>query len=432
ENPFLEVGEAASEDVGGLPSEGIGFSEEKRQNEKDFRRLEELSDYFERLGEDTVAMSRRGSEEQEEDRQEFLQETAAATNLHDYLLEQLRFLDLDDEMRKVSEQIIYSIDNEGYLRTSVEELASECLVPVEVVERALSVVQTLEPPGVGARNLVEALLLQVRDEKRYELERRIIREHLEDVMHNRLPRIAKETGETLERVREAVEFIRHLHPKPGTLIGGEGAPPLLVDAVIEKIGDKYEVFIKDANIPPLRLSSISKELLDAAKENAEVLKYLRRRYERAQSLIRDIELRRLRLRMIVEEIVKEQTEFLEHGVEHLKPLTMRRLAHRLNLHISTVSRAIANKYVQTPQGVFPLKFFFTATPLKSRSGGECSSISVRERIRELIEKEDPRNPLSDDELVKILAQEKFDIARRTVAKYRAMLGIASSRQRKRY
>jgi len=432
ENPFLEVGEAAPEDSQEQEQRILALDEKKREDDKDFTRLDVLNDYFERLSEDIPLMARGGTEEDDDGRQGILQSTAAVTNFHDYLLEQLRFLELGDDVRKVAEHIIYCVDEDGYLRATIEEISSACSVSEDVVQKALEVVQSLEPPGIGARNLVECLLLQVRNDKKYGLERRIITNHLEDVMHNRIPKIAKETGETIERVTEAVEFIKRLHPRPGALISGGSAPPVHIDAVIQKVDGDYEIIINDANIPPLRLSANSKELLDAAKQNPEVLQYLLRRYERAHNLIRDIELRRMRLRMIVEEIVKEQKDFLDHGIEYLKPLTMRQISRRLNLHLSTVSRAIAGKYVQTPQGVFPMKFFFTATPLKSRTGGESSSSLVKERVRQLIEKEDPKNPLSDDEIVRILTQEGFNIARRTVAKYRDILGIPSSRQRKKY
>lgn len=429
ENPFLEVGEIqASEDTGLHNEDSISAIEEGRVG-KEFARLEELSDYFERLGDERQSLARG---EEEDSRQELLRTATQPKTLHDYLLEQLRFLDLDNDVRRTAEHIIYCINDEGYLLSSLDEIVSECDVSPRVAEEALSVVQSLEPPGIGARNIVECLLLQVRDEERFELERRIIKDHLEDVLRNRLPKIVKETGESIERVKEAIEFIRHLHPHPGTLVGGEGAPPVRIDVVIQRLNGDYEVIVEDANIPPIRLSPVSKELLNAARDNDDVRRYLLRRYERAQHLIRDIELRRMRLRMIVEEVVREQYDFLEHGIEYLRPLTMREIARRLGLHTSTVSRAIANKYVQTPQGVFPLKFFFTATSLKQAGGSEVSSSSVKERIRRLISKEDPHNPLSDDEIAKMLKKEGFRVARRTVAKYRRMLDIPSSRQRRKY
>ncbi len=438
DNPLLEWAE---------PQPGEGDSEELREQleheermseledertDREFEHLEELAEYFERMEEEQRGFGGRSALFGEGDpKQAAMQNTARAPTLHEYLIRQLALLELDRETRRVAEEIIYSVDEDGYFHEDVETLAAGCGVDRGTAEAALKAVQSLEPPGVGARDVVECLLLQAGDAPEHEFERRLIRHHLGDISLNRLPGIVRETGEDMERVNEAVEFIRHLNPRPGALISGEPAPVVKPDVVIERVDGEYVVRVEETTLPALRMSHMYQELLSLAKKDRRLHDYLRRKYEAARRLISAVEQRRLTLYRITDQIAQMQRDFLERGIDYLRPLKMRDVADGLGVHVSTVSRAIADKWVQTPGGVFPLRFFFTGG-LRARDGRARSTRSIKDRIRRMVESEDPHEPMSDDDIAERLAEQGFSVARRTVAKYRKQLGIASSRQRKRY
>jgi len=402
--------------------------EEEGRVAKDFERLEELDEYFRQMEE---RVERRFGEAEIDPKQAMLENTAAAVTLQDHLMQQLRMLELDDKVRRAAEEIIYCLDDDGYFHDDLSVIMKDCNVDKETAEKALKVVQSLEPPGVGARNLTECLLIQIGDEPGFEFERRLVREHLDDILHNRLPRLVAATGESLERIKEAVEFIRHLNPKPAAILSGEPAPPVRPDIIIDKVDGEYVVRIEDWDLPPLRVSRTYNQLLEVAKKDPKLREFLKRKYEAARRLIFAIEQRRLTLLRIADMVAQMQRDFLERGPEYMKPLRMRDLADRVGVHVSTVSRAIAGKWVQTPRGIYPLRFFFTGK-VRKHDGTEGSVRTIRERIRQMVENEDPRNPLSDEEIARRLSQEGFSVARRTVAKYRQQMGIPASRQRKRY
>lgn len=338
------------------------------------------------------------------------------------------------EIRELCVEVIYNIDNRGYLMYSLEEIAAamEAKPRVELLERALRVVQGLDPPGVGGRDLKECLLLQLRrDPQRYPVEEKVIANHLEDLAHNRLPKIAKALGVTLEEVKAAAETIASLNPIPGKLFGGEAPQYVKPDVIVEEADGEYVIRVDSGYLPRLQVNRQYRDLYKSARGDKDLKKYLKKKLDGAEWLIAAVRQRQSTLLKIAEEIVSIQRGFLEHGVSHLKPLKMVEVAERVGVHVSTISRAISGKYVQTPRGVFPLKFFFTGGATRT-DGTLESRESVIQRIKDLVANEDKANPLSDIDIAKKLAESNIHISRRTVTKYREAEGIPSSRERKSY
>ncbi len=302
----------------------------------------------------------------------------------------------------------------------------------EEMREALEIVQSLDPPGVGGRDLKECLLLQLkRDGQPYLVETRIIENHLDDLAANRLPKIAKALGIPVEDVKAAAETVASLNPLPGKLIGGE--PPRFIkpDVVVQEIDGHYEVRVESDSIPRLQISSYYRDLYRNAVKDPELKKFIKKKLESAEWLISAIRQRQSTLQRIAQEIVEIQKGFLDHGISHLKPLKMVEVAERVGVHVSTISRAISGKYIQTPRGIFDMKFFFTGGAMKSDGTMEARG-SVIQRIKDLIAGEDKRNPLSDIDIVKKLEELDIKISRRTVTKYREAENLPSSRQRRSY
>ncbi len=368
-------------------------------------------------------------------------------SLQDHLVEQVDLLedlaafgdDLSPEdvetVRSLCREVIYNIDDRGYLLYSLEEIAESLETPVRfaLLETALRVVQSLDPPGVGGRNLEECLLLQLhRDCQSYPLEEQIVREHLEDLGHNRLPKIAKSTGVGIDVIKTAAETIASLNPRPGLLYGGRLPPVIRPDVVVEEVDGKYVVRVENEYSGRLRISAHYHRLFKEARKNPEVRKYLKKKIDSAEWLMAAVRQRQSTLHRIAEELVRIQVGFLDHGISKLKPLKMIEVAEVVGVHVSTISRAISDKYMQTPRGIYPMKFFFTGGASKSDGSTEARG-SVIHRIKALIEAEDKKTPLSDIEIARLLS-ERFDvkISRRTVTKYRESEGIPSSRERREY
>lgn len=330
--------------------------------------------------------------------------------------------------------VIYNIDGRGYLLYSLEEILDsleEKPSPFEL-RVALAIVQSLDPPGVGGRDLRECLLLQLeRDPQDYPLEERIIRGHLEDLGHNRLPKISRALGVTIEDVKEAAQNIASLDPRPGRLFGSELPRYVKPDVTVDEVEGRYEVRVESDYLPRLQISSHYRNLYKESRRNAEVKKYLKKKLDSAEWLLSAIRQRQSTLQKIAQEVVDIQSEFLDHGISHLKPLKMADVAERLGVHVSTVSRAISGKYMQTPRGIFDMKFFFTGGATKSDGNVEARG-SVIQRIKDLIASEDKQSPLSDISIVRKLAESGIKISRRTVTKYREAENIPSSRERRSY
>ena len=371
--------------------------------------------------------------EDDEDRPSLEQTLSQPSNLTDYLIWQLRLTDLDDQDKKIGMLIIGNLDEHGYLQADLDSIAIECNAPLEKVESVLKKIQEFDPPGIGARDLRECLLIQVRHMgMEGGLAERIIRDHLKDLEGNRLQQISRTLGVTLEEVVEAVEWIRGLEPKPGRLYGSEEVQYITPDVYVFKFQDDYVIVLNDDGLPKLRLSPFYVRSLNNKDLPKEARNYIQEKMRSAIWLIKSIHQRQKTIYKVTESIMKFQREFLDKGMDYLKPLVLKDVAIDTGLSESTISRVVTNKYVHTPQGLYELKFFFNSSIPKA-DGEAVASQSVKEQIRRLIQKEDPRNPLSDQEIVEILFKRGINIARRTVAKYRMELGILpSNRRRKAY
>jgi len=374
----------------------------------------------------------RGREEEEERRKYMFDSLVAGTSLQEHLLEQVRLSELPEDRYPIAESIIGNIDDNGYLRASVDELAFATNVPADQVAEVLKVIQSFHPPGVGARDLRECLMLQLeRADRKDTLEYRIISEHMELLGKRRFPEIARALGCTVEDVQTAWQRITQLEPRPGRDFSHDDNIYVVPEVFVRKVGDEYVVSANEDAIPHLRISNTYKDLMARPDSSAEVRNYIRERIRAGKFLIKSLQQRQETILNIAREIVKRQREFMEHGRSHLKPMTMAQIAEAVGVHETTVSRAVSGKYIDTPQGVFEMKSFFTSG-LSTANGVGVSNASVKELINEMVANEDKKQPLSDEEIVKRLAEKGIMIARRTVAKYRSELNILPSHLRKQY
>lgn len=351
--------------------------------------------------------------------------------LSDHLLWQVRLSDLSMEEKELAALIVGSLDSDGFLSLSVDEIAflANLWPDTSMVERVLARLQELDPPGVAARDLQECLLIQLRqlgcDGDSHAA--RIVRDHLTLLENRRLDRIAKDLNISMEQVGEAVKLIHALEPKPGRDFTDGETRYVTPDVTVHKVGDEFVVTLNEEGLPRLRVSRFYRQQLGTG--TGEAKSYIQEKMRAAAWLIKSIHQRQRTLYLVTSSIVKFQSEFLERGVSQLRPLVLKDVANDIGMHESTVSRATAGKYVHTPQGTFELKYFFTAG-LRAGHGEEVSSESVKEKIKTIIGKEDARKPLSDQFIAEVLGKEGIDIARRTVAKYRELMGILPSSKRK--
>ena len=363
-------------------------------------------------------------------------------SLSDYLLEQLRLLELTPRTWRVAEHLVFSLDANGYLPVGVDEVVASLpdlfagALPDEAareVEGVLRLLQSLDPTGVGARDTRECLLLQLKaSDPDHALKRRLIGDHLDDILENRMPRIARVLDLSLERVQELVAGIQGLNPRPGASFVSASAPIVSPDVIVREVDGEYEVVLEEGSLPPVMVNPHYVELLQGGKLEGAEKEYILRKVEAARRLITAIEQRRYTITRIAREIVRVQRAFLDHGIVELKPMKMQQIADAMGVHVSTVSRAISEKFIQTPRGVFPFKFFF-AGGSDIATGGEEAKVNVMDQLRALVGAEDKRSPLSDIDLVKRMREQHgLDLARRTVTKYRKMLKIPSSRRRKQF
>lgn len=353
--------------------------------------------------------------------------------LTDYLLNQLQFSSLKGCKAKIGRYIIEAVDDNGYLTVSVEEIARALHVETEPVEEVLGFIQTFEPSGVAARNLRECLIIQLAakglltEEIEY-----VIENMLEDLADNRIAHIAKTLGIKNQEVQQIADLIRTLEPKPGRLFSsGETVRYVVPDIFVEKINGEYVVSNNDTSVPKLMVSSYYNKLTAEAGKDEELNKYLNDRFNAAVWLIRSIEQRKQTIFNVASAVVKYQQEFFDNGEKFLKTLTLKQIADEIGVHESTVSRSINGKYMQSPRGVFEMKYFFSSG-VTGGDGGGVSSNSVKSIIKEIIAGEDPRKPYSDQDMVAILKEKGIDISRRTVAKYREGMNILSSSKRRRF
>jgi len=416
-NPVLEE-EVPEEEASGEPDS------EADEEAEELRRLED--DWGAYAGERV----QHGEADADARRHQFLEGVAPPETLADHLEKQLGRLALDPVQRRIASLLVGNLDDDGYLAAAPEEVADEAGAETAEVIEMLHLLQTLDPPGVGARDLAECLRLQLaRRGEAQSTAARIAEHHLDLLGRKKFAEIASALRVGQDAVREAGAVIASLNPKPGRAFAGAAAPALAPDVIIEKVGDEFVVSLARDSVPQLRISRTYRDLLGTAAAQAEVRHYLRDKIRGGKFLIKSIQQRQQTILAIAREIAARQRSFLEEGVAALVPMTMAQVAGAVGVHETTVSRAIAGKTVATPQGVFEMKFFFTGG-YRAADGAAVSSTSVKDAIAALVRGEDPHRPLSDQQIVARLESDGLAVARRTVAKYREALGLLPSHLRK--
>ncbi|MEW5923792.1 MAG: RNA polymerase factor sigma-54 [Candidatus Zixiibacteriota bacterium] len=353
-------------------------------------------------------------------------------SLYDHLAEQLSFLKLDEEEQLIGEYIIGNISPKGYLVIPPEEMAEELELPVEGIEKILKMIQRFDPTGVGSRNLRESLLVQLED-KGYKdsIAYRVVDQYVNELDKKSILQISRSMGLPFEKVQQAMDLIKTLSPYPAHGGFESSAMPIIPDLIVEKIGDEYIIYHNDRNTPHLRINPGYRQLLKAGnKTSKDTKKYVREKLEQARWLLNSINQRRSTMIRVMEAIVEEQNDFFEKGPAFLKPLIMEDIARKVEMNVATISRVSNGKYVQTPQGVYEIKYFFNSG-IANEDGNELSKRHVKNKIEEIIRGEDPEKPLSDQEIFQKLHEEGIKLARRTVTKYREESKILPARFRKR-
>ncbi len=437
ENPLLDesVEEAKTEETQAEETKAENESEEAKKTET---KEEKEKDSFDEIDYDAYfqdyieyGYNPRGMGEEHE---EFPIENTLTRppNLSDHLTWQLSMSDASPRTKEIAQFIIGNIDEDGYLRANNEEIMASGGYNAEEVEIAVKAVQSLDPIGVGARDLRECLLLQLEflelDAPLVEI---IVRDHWDEFMQRKFVSLAKTLGVDLKSLEGIVEIIKHLDPKPGRKYSNERAIYVEPDVYIQKVGDEYVIVLNEDGMPKLRINSGYRSMLNSmdSKQDGETVNYIKDKIRSAVWLIKSLDQRQRTIYKVAESIVKHQREFLEKGIDYLRPLVLRDVADDIQMHESTVSRVVSNKYMHTPRGLFLMKYF-VHSGIDSDTGEDISSLTVKKKIQSFIDNEDPRKPLSDSKIMKILNDEGINIARRTVAKYRDELNIPSSTDRK--
>ncbi|MDH7577941.1 MAG: RNA polymerase factor sigma-54 [Bacillota bacterium] len=423
ENPLLEVREEPEieEDVKPEPA-GDDFTRD-------------WCEYLAEYGQVDRSFDRAWAEQEANDSYNFEHFIAQVPSLHEYLTLQLHLSLSEPWEREIGEFLIGNINDQGYLQISLEEAEKACGRSLPEIERVLKVIQSFDPPGVGARDLAECLLIQLDQRGLHTpVMEKLVRFFLNDLARGKLVKIAAALGLTVQEVQLKADLIKTLDPKPGRNFSRPGDVRYIVpDVVVEKVDGEFIVLVNDVSVPRLIINKTYQTLLKQRDTcDYATARFLENKLKAAVWLIRSIEQRRLTIYRVVKCIVDCQREFLERGIKYLKPLTLKHIAQMAELHESTVSRAIANKYIQTPQGVYDLKFFFSSGVENVLAGEMVAAESIKRILKELIESEDPTRPHSDQRLCELLRERGIRIARRTVAKYRQEIGIPPVRQRKRY
>ncbi len=399
--------------------------------QQEFERLAQLDQEW-RDHASSANLPSRATAEDEEKRQFMFDSLVASTSLQDMLLEQVRESGVPVELQPAAEMIIGNIDDYGYLKTPFEELSNLFGFPVDKIQAALTAIQTFDPPGVGARDLRECLMLQLERSKQTEsLEYRIIRDFMDALGKRRIPEIAKGTGCEVDEIQDSLENIAKLEPRPGRAFLPDNDQYVLPEVFVTRTVDGFNVTTNNEHIPHLRISNTYKDLMSQGENSSEVRNYIREKIRAGKFLIKSLHQRQATILNIAKEIVKRQHDFMDKGVAYLKPLTMVMVAEVVGVHETTVSRAVSGKYMETPQGIFEMKYFFTAG-IQTAGGEGMSNTSVKDMIADMFKAENPAKPLSDQEIVKMLTDKGIVIARRTVAKYRSELNILPSNLRKVY
>jgi RNA polymerase sigma-54 factor len=352
-------------------------------------------------------------------------------DLYDHLLWQLRMAAIDDHTVEIGEAIVQNLDEDGLLRVPLEEVAAMGPWPIEEVERVLALVQTFDPPGVASRTLTECLRIQLRllglDGSPADV---MVRDHIKQLQSHQYPEISRQMGLTPDEVSHHLEIIRALSPRPGNRYSPNKSAYILPDVFVVKEGEEYKIVLNDDGLPKLRISPTYRRMLDHKEPGSEETRaYVKDKLRSALWLLKSVDQRQRTIYKVAESIVRHQRAFLDHGITHLRPLVLRDVASDIGMHESTVSRVVANKYMHTPRGVYEMRFFFHSG-ITSSLGEAVSSVTIKDRIRKMIDDEDASRPLSDSKIAEVLEAEGLPLARRTVAKYREELRIPPSNLRK--
>jgi RNA polymerase sigma-54 factor len=460
-NPVLELREPEAETAGDNKQEGIEARQEFSEGEQalvvkedsngaeDFDRLAKIGEFLENEEFNTntgTSFRQASSYDGERDKKlDAMNNTAdRSETLADHLLNQWAFIEVSPSIKAAGEAIINYIDDEGYLRTPLDQIQKESKKPltIEDLNRALALVQDLEPAGVGARDLRECLLIQLSalegDEELseghdFDLEYALVTDHLKDLEMNRYPQISKKLGRSIPEIQAAVKRLSRLHPHPGKQVGRDEAPPVTPDAIIyfDEDTGKYEIEMTNDPAPNLYISGMYRKMIKDKGVDKKTREFLANNVRNARWLLESIEQRRSTIQRVIRVVVDAQKDFFDKGPEHLKPLPMISVADQLGIHVATVSRAVSEKWIQTPRGVYPLRRFFSGGT-QSADGEDMSWDAVKEKLKVIIAEEDKKNPLNDDEIVEKLKAQGIDLARRTVAKYRKILNIPTARQRREF
>ena len=369
--------------------------------------------------------------EKKEEQDILEREGKSSMTLDQALLEQFHLLEITEKDREIGEYLIGNLEEDGLLKISAEYVATELNMEMDEIESVLKIIQTLEPTGVGARSIQECLILQLQGMDQGDtLAAELVSEHWEDVRNRRIAAIKKIIKAPMEEIQHALKVISGLNPHPGLAISDDSVIPIYPDLVVEKIDGEYIVLLNDRHLPRLRISRAYHNILSKGANSSESARqFVRQKLNDANWFVNSIEQRRSTMTKVMKYIVEAQSGFLDNGVAHLRPMILQDVADNVGVHAATVSRVTQGKYVQTPRGVFPLKFFFDGT-IHQDGGTTLATKSVKDRLAQLIREEDHAAPVSDDGLMKMLQSEGMQIKRRTVAKYRDQLGIPVARMRK--
>ena len=406
------------------PREEMDFS-------KDFQVLEKIGqDWRDHLA-DTGGV-RQTTGEEDERRQHFFDSLTTETSLQQHLMQQAELADCPAQTLEALRFLVGSLDDRGYLTTTLSDLALLSHLPLETMQEAAKLLKTFDPPGIGAESLADCLLIQLTLKGREKsVAARIIRDHFELLVRRRIPDLARKTGLAPDVIQEAIEAIGTLDPAPGRRFADDANRVVVADVSVEQDHGEWKITLNSDYIPRLRLSNTYKDLIAKGKLTKSESDYLREKLRSGKFIINAIEQRQRTIERITREIIKHQGEFFAEGVAKLKPLTMTQIADIIGVHETTVSRALANKYIKTPHGVFAMKYFFTSG-YQSDTGESVANTSVKEMIADIVAAEDPGKPWSDQEIVALLEAKGLKIARRTAAKYREELGLLPSNLRRRY
>ncbi|MBD3392347.1 MAG: RNA polymerase factor sigma-54 [Chitinivibrionales bacterium] len=426
-NPVLETTDELEEAQEQEPEK------EETEEDKELEVGEDEIDWEEYL-EDGFDLTENASRETERETDHYEPTAVYQATLEEHLNNQLAEKSIPEKIRLLVQFLIGCLDNDGYLRIPLDQIAEETQTSIYDLEEALNVIWSMEPPGLGARTLQECLVLQLRRQKMFDsLAMRIVVETWDLFEKLKVPEIARTFGVEVRDVQAALDVIKRMHPKPGYLVSPERSSTIIPDLIVEKVDGDFVVSLNDRSVPSLRISRAYANMLKrGSKVKKDVKKYVREKFNGATWLIRSIEQRKSTMLRVMYAIIDKQRDFFEKGPPNLNPLRLQDIADIVDMHISTVSRVTSNKYVQTQHGIYELKYFFTEAVGQDADGADISSERIRNRIRELVEGENPKKPLSDQKIADILSREDLKVARRTVAKYREQLKLLPARLRQKY